>query len=67
MMYGRVSFSNETTSYLSIPYWHLISWVLSVLCDCKKKFSKLKIPQINILAKFDTHLVHIENSNHGRQ
>ena len=42
-------------------------WVFSVLRDCKKKFSKLKILQINILAKFDTHIVHIENSNRGRK
>ena len=66
MMLGRVSFSNETTSYLFIPYWHLIVLVFSVLRDCKKN-SKLKIPQINIVAKFDTYIVHIENSNHGRK
>ena len=40
-------------------------WVLNVLRDRKKKKSKLNIPQINILAKFDTHIVHIENSNNG--
>ena len=58
----RVSFSNETTCYLYKPYWHFIRDFFFLQ---SRKTLKTRI--INILKKFDTHMVYMLNSNQGRK